>query len=97
MAAVEKCIAQGQGSGRKVLVVCSSGNEVAPAVALVVLCLYYDDEGRFRRLSTAEERAGVDKAYIRRRLAWISASRAEANPARAALNAVNSFLMERPA
>ncbi|KAH0609870.1 uncharacterized protein H6S33_012416 [Morchella sextelata] len=95
MAAAEKCVAQGQ-EGRKVLVVCSSGNEVAPAVALVVLCLYYDDEGRFRRLS-AEERAGVDKAYIRRRLAWISASRAEANPARAALNAVNSFLMERPA
>jgi tRNA A64-2'-O-ribosylphosphate transferase len=95
MAAVEKCVAQGQ-EGRKVLVVCSSGNEVAPAVALVVLCLYYDDEGRFRRLS-AEERAGVDKAYIKRRLAWISASRAEANPARAALNAVNSFLMERPA
>ncbi|KAI5849508.1 tRNA A64-2'-O-ribosylphosphate transferase [Morchella snyderi] len=97
MAAVEKCVAQGQGSGRKrMLVVCASGNEVAPVVALVVLCLYYDDDGRFCRLP-AEERAGVDKAYIRRRLAWISASRPEANPARAALSAVNSFLMERPA
>ncbi|RPB16073.1 initiator tRNA phosphoribosyl transferase [Morchella conica CCBAS932] len=96
MAAVEKCVAQAQ-EGKKILVVCASGNEVAPAVALVVLCLYYDDEGRFRGLLTVEERAGVDKAYIRRRLAWISASRVEANPARAALNAVNSFLMERPA
>lgn len=29
-----------------VLFVCSSGNDIAPAVALVILCLYYDGEGK---------------------------------------------------
>lgn len=32
--------------GRRVLFTCPSGDEIAPVVALVILCLYYDDEGK---------------------------------------------------
>lgn len=32
--------------GKKMFFACLSGNEIAPTVALVVLCLYYDNEGK---------------------------------------------------
>ena len=35
----------------------------------------------------------VDKALVKRRLAWIAATRPSANPARGLLNAVNSVIM----
>lgn len=31
---------------KKIVFACPSGNDVAPTVALVVLCLYYDDRGK---------------------------------------------------
>ncbi|KAL7270491.1 tRNA A64-2'-O-ribosylphosphate transferase [Rhizina undulata] len=77
--------------GKKVLIVCPSGNDAAAAVALVLLCLFYNDEGQCEKL---EDRSQVDKQFIRKKLAWISLSRAEANPSRSSLNAVNSFLMK---
>ena len=41
-----------------------------------------------------EKAAGaVDKALVKRRLAWIAAARPSANPARGLLNAVNSVVM----
>jgi tRNA A64-2'-O-ribosylphosphate transferase len=38
----------------------------------------------------------IDKKFIRRRLGWISTSLPNANPSRATLQSVNSFLMKRP-
>lgn len=38
----------------------------------------------------------IDKPLIRRRLAWITTTKPEANPSRSTLQAVNSFLIERP-
>ena len=35
----------------------------------------------------------IDKTFIKQRLAWITAARPTANPARGLLNAVNSVLM----
>lgn len=32
--------------GKNMFFACLSGNEIAPTVALVVLCLYYDNEGK---------------------------------------------------
>lgn len=32
--------------GKKMFFACLSGNDMAPAVALVILCLYYDNEGK---------------------------------------------------
>ena len=79
--------------GRSIVFVCDSGDDVAPAVALVVLCLFFDETGKF--IPGGQERREIDKTYIKRRLAWISAARPSANPARGLLNAVNSILMGR--
>ncbi len=38
----------------------------------------------------------VDKLLVKQRLAWISSAKPDANPSRATLQAVNSFLMRRP-
>lgn len=32
--------------GEKIIFACLSGNDMAPAIALVILCLYYDNEGK---------------------------------------------------
>jgi len=79
--------------GETVMFVCENGDDVAPAVALHFLCLFYDDEGRF--VPGGQRRGDIDKAYVKRRTAWIAAARPTANPARGLLNAVNSELMER--
>ncbi|PWW78149.1 initiator tRNA phosphoribosyl transferase [Tuber magnatum] len=73
-----------------ILVTCDSGEHVAACVALVLLCMYYDDEGEFR-----EGKGVVNKTYIRKRLAWITTAREGVNPARTFLNGVNAFLMGR--
>ena len=38
----------------------------------------------------------VDKLLVKQRLAWITSAKPDANPSRATLQAVNSFLMRRP-
>lgn len=96
---------------RDIVFVCDSGDHVAPAVALAVLCLFYDDSGLRppppnlygRTMLMRQENLGgyvgkkateaVDKALVKRRLAWIAATRPSANPARGLLNAVNSVIM----
>ncbi|RPB05695.1 initiator tRNA phosphoribosyl transferase [Choiromyces venosus 120613-1] len=82
--------------GGNVLVTCDTGEHVSPCVALVFLCMYYDDEGGFRRkLGEGEEEGVVGKTYIRRRLAWITTAKEGVNPARGFLNGVNASLMGR--
>ncbi|KAG0126529.1 tRNA A64-2'-O-ribosylphosphate transferase [Tuber indicum] len=76
-----------------ILITCDSGEHVSACVALVLLCMYYDDDGEFRKLE--EGKGVVDKTYIRRRLAWVTMVRDGANPARTFLNGVNAFLMGR--
>ncbi|CUS10941.1 unnamed protein product [Tuber aestivum] len=73
-----------------ILVTCDSGEHVAACVALALLCMYYDDDGKF-----GKDNGVVDKTYIRRRLAWITTAREGVNPARTFLNGVNAFLMGR--
>ena len=45
--------------------------------------------------TTMSSRPAIDKAFIRRRLAWITTAIPEANPSRSTLQAVNSFLIRR--
>ena len=47
-------------------------------------------------ISNGTTRAAIDKSFIRRRLAWITNAKPDSNPSRSTLQAVNSFLMERP-
>ncbi|MCJ1380676.1 hypothetical protein MMC17_003784 [Xylographa soralifera] len=77
----------------RLLFTCSTGRDLSVGVALTVLCLYFDDDGMFVGAPSPEP---VTKDYIRRRLSWIIASKHDANPARATLQSVNAFLIERP-
>ncbi|KAF8847644.1 tRNA a64-2'-o-ribosylphosphate transferas-like protein [Acephala macrosclerotiorum] len=77
-----------------IVIACESGKDLAIGVALAVLCLCFDDHGEL--LQGPHQRVVIDKSFIRSRLGWISTSMPDANPSRATLQSVNSFLMDRP-
>ncbi|OAP61097.1 initiator tRNA phosphoribosyl transferase [Fonsecaea erecta] len=77
----------------KILITCTTGKDLSVGVAVAILCLCYDDEGHLREVA---DQVLVEKQLVRRRLAWITCSKQDANPSRATLQAVNSFLMQRP-
>jgi tRNA A64-2'-O-ribosylphosphate transferase len=94
-----------------ILVTCETGKDLCVGVALMLLSLFYDDEGRVifppRRYvcSTTGANDGhdrfpmvntIDKSFIRRRLAWIGSSNSDASPSRTTLQSVNAFLIGRP-
>lgn len=79
-------------TGKRVLFACSTGQNLSVGVALVALCLFFDDYGMVRILSE-KERTSVSKLFIRKRLAWITQSMIETNLSRATLQAVHHFLM----
>jgi len=97
---------------KKILVKCSTGKDLSVGVVLVILCCFYADDGKcfacmfllaaklILSLSTGQvsfpQTHTVDKQFIKQRLAWITSSKPEANPSRATLQAVNSFLIGRP-
>jgi tRNA A64-2'-O-ribosylphosphate transferase len=85
---------RGEGSDRPIMITCESGKDLSIGVALALTCLFFDGEGKLRRGDIRKPR--IDKAFVRRRLGWISTSMPDANPSRSTLQSVNSFLMERP-
>ena len=98
------------GKAPKLLFVCETGKDLCIGVALVVNSLYYDDEGELALVKTevverlivagnftrSPRTSGIDKAFIRQRLVTILNQLPGVNPARATLQSVNSFLIERP-
>jgi tRNA A64-2'-O-ribosylphosphate transferase len=76
---------------RHLIIACETGKDLSIAVALALLCLFFDDEGGL--LSERRAKSSIDKVFIRHRLGWISTSMPDANPNRASLQSVNSFLM----
>lgn len=83
-----------QEDSAKILIACESGKDLSIGVALVILCLFFDDQGQL--MQQTNQRMNVDKNFIRSRLGWISTSMPDANANRATLQSINSFLMERP-
>ena len=94
-----------------ILVTCETGRDLCVGVALMLLCLFYDDDGSvmlrpdLRTFSKVDSNGDhvrssgietMDKLFIRRRLAWIVSSQSDANPSRTTLQSINGFLMERP-
>ncbi|KAK5944665.1 tRNA A64-2'-O-ribosylphosphate transferase [Knufia obscura] len=77
---------------KKILVKCSSGKDLSVGVVLVILCCFYADDGQVSFPQTHV----IDKQFIKQRLAWITSSKPDANPSRATLQAVNSFLIGPP-
>jgi tRNA A64-2'-O-ribosylphosphate transferase len=93
---------------QKLLVTCTSGKDLSVGVALTILCMFYDKDGKSSPLLTgmrsnsdavigtfvtSHGRPDISKQIIRERLAWISAVKPDANPSRSTLQAVNAFLM----
>jgi tRNA A64-2'-O-ribosylphosphate transferase len=76
-----------------IFIACSGGKDHSVGVALSLLCLLYDASGTFVK---STKNTDIDKAFIRKRLGWIMTSMPDANPSRATLQSVNSYLMEKP-
>jgi tRNA A64-2'-O-ribosylphosphate transferase len=78
-------------SEKKVVVLCETGKDLSVGVALAVYCWCFDDAGNVRQ---DDKEVSFNKAAIRVRLGHIVTALPEANPSRATLQSVNSFLMD---
>ncbi|KAI4176095.1 MAG: hypothetical protein LQ346_007954 [Caloplaca aetnensis] len=76
----------------KILCTCPTGTDLSVGAALLILCQYADEEGKPSWASCGDDTV-VDKALVRRRLAWITTSVPEANPSRETLQALNVCMM----
>ncbi|KAL2140194.1 hypothetical protein VTI28DRAFT_4118 [Corynascus sepedonium] len=76
---------------QKVVVLCETGKDLSVGVALAIYCWCFDDAGNVRQDETD---VSFNKASIRVRLGHIVTAFPEANPNRATLQSVNSFLMD---
>jgi tRNA A64-2'-O-ribosylphosphate transferase len=81
--------------GRKL---CVAGGDEGVGVALVLLQLFFDDEGSLRggiapNASGGGAATAAGKSSVRTRLEWIIASRSQVNPSRTILKRVNDFLL----
>ncbi|KAI1182255.1 initiator tRNA phosphoribosyl transferase [Nemania serpens] len=76
---------------KRILIACETGRDISIGVALALACRLFDDEGAYR--PDAADSAVVNKSLIRVRLGRIMMAFPEANPSRATLQSVNSYLM----
>jgi tRNA A64-2'-O-ribosylphosphate transferase len=110
---VKSCVAGNleRNLASQILITCETGKDLSVGVALLLLCLFYSDDGECSYNShrgdiSAEndmmsncgcvQEPKVDKTFIRKRLAWISSSKEDVNPSRSTLQSVHAYLMERP-
>lgn len=76
----------------KILVTCYTGKDLAVGAALALLCTCFDRDGTFQ-LAGDILLTPINKTLIKQRLSWIMVVMPEANPSRATLQSVNSYLM----
>ncbi|KAH9904873.1 initiator tRNA phosphoribosyl transferase [Xylariomycetidae sp. FL2044] len=75
---------------RQIVVACGTGKDLSIGVALALLCQYFDNEGNLK-MDAAD--SGINKSVIKLKLSRIMTVLPDANPSRATLQSVNSFLM----
>ncbi|KAI1075852.1 initiator tRNA phosphoribosyl transferase [Whalleya microplaca] len=75
---------------RRILIACETGRDISVGVALALSCLYFDNAGNY---NPEPSNSGHTKSNIRVKLGRIMTMFPEANPSRATLQSVNSFLM----
>ncbi|KAJ5043173.1 uncharacterized protein L3040_004554 [Drepanopeziza brunnea f. sp. 'multigermtubi'] len=92
MAFVRKVLSSAESARTSLIIVCESGKDLSIGVALALSCLFFDDQGRM----DLNKAGRIDKDFIRSRLGWFATSMPDANPSRATVQSVNSYLMERP-
>ncbi|KAI9733505.1 MAG: hypothetical protein M1818_007253 [Claussenomyces sp. TS43310] len=94
---VTKCLRKREDESlASIVVACPGGKDHSVGVALALLCLLFDDDGHLVKLDDVRVTRDIDKMFIKRRLGWIMTSIPDANPTRATLQSINSYLMERP-
>ncbi|KAG7127769.1 hypothetical protein HYQ45_012411 [Verticillium longisporum] len=77
--------------GTTVLVACETGKDLSVAVALAICLWCFDQQDNYRAPDT---KTIFNKDMVRNRLGSIMTAYPEANPGRASLQSVNSFLMD---
>ncbi|KAK5115912.1 hypothetical protein LTR62_000368 [Meristemomyces frigidus] len=79
----------------KVLVSCTTGEDIAVGVALAIICQFCNDSGGKMDLSSdkAREVQVLNKTLIKQRLSWIMIALPDATPSRATLQSINAYLM----
>ncbi|ODV82575.1 hypothetical protein CANARDRAFT_204966 [[Candida] arabinofermentans NRRL YB-2248] len=81
-------------SSKRILITCSTGDDLSVGVILCVLCKCYSGIGA---LNCSSAKNFIDKSLIRRKLVYLielcAKSNKRINPSRATLNSVNSYLM----
>ncbi|CAK7220685.1 tRNA A64-2'-O-ribosylphosphate transferase [Sporothrix curviconia] len=75
-------------------VLCPTGRDISVGTALALLCFCFDEAGTPRTAAASSAPAVFNKDVIRVRLARIMTAMPHANPSRATLQSVNSFLMD---
>lgn len=83
---------EGDSSSKQIIVACESGKDFSVGTALALSCYLFDDEGKFRGVPTRE--TNFTKTLIKSRLGGFMTTFPAANPSRATLQSVNSFLMD---
>ncbi|CAK7267020.1 tRNA A64-2'-O-ribosylphosphate transferase [Sporothrix epigloea] len=78
----------------KVQVLCPTGRDISIGTALALLCYCFNAAGEPKTADALCPQAVFNKDVIRVRLARIMAAMPHANPSRATLQSVNSFLMD---
>lgn len=76
---------------QRIVIACESGKDLSVGVALAISCYLFDDEGNVR---DSVENVSFTKTLIKSRLGFIMTAYPGANPNRATLQSVNSFLMD---
>jgi tRNA A64-2'-O-ribosylphosphate transferase len=77
----------------KILVCCPTGKDLSVGVALAILCLYANDDGKITNQATGK---AIDKTFIKQRLSWMTTTSPILNPSRETLKSINAFLMPDP-
>lgn len=80
----------GTGS-KRILIACDTGKDLSVGIALALLCQFQDRGGG--DLSPRQERLDINKSVIKVKLGAIMTKYPDANPSRATLQSVNSYLM----
>ncbi|KAL1891537.1 tRNA A64-2'-O-ribosylphosphate transferase [Sporothrix stenoceras] len=79
---------------KRLRVLCPTGRDISVGTALGLFCYFFDDAGEVKDISSFPLPRGIfNKDLIRVRLARIMTAMPHANPSRATLQSVNSFLM----
>ncbi|KAI0454560.1 initiator tRNA phosphoribosyl transferase [Xylaria acuta] len=79
------------GGQKRILIACETGKDLSVGVALALACQFFDDEGNYYNPRTPD--LVVNKSLIKTKLGRIMMAFPEANPSRATLQSVNSYLM----